>query len=207
VTFDDASSPTPIGSFPFARTNVSLTVSDGTNSDSDIAAINIVDTIPPAISCPANIVADATMPSGAIVNYSNPTATDSCMVQSVACVAPSGSTFGVGTNTVQCTVIDGANHSAACSFTVRVKSPAEQAGELIDTINGLPGVKDSTKHSFSVKLEAALAAIAAGHTSACGNLQALMQAVQARAGKELTDVQAADLIVDITRIRAALGCK
>ncbi len=208
VTFDDASSPTPIGGFPFAQTNVSLTVSDGTNSDSDVAAISIVDTIAPVISCPANIVADATMPSGAIVNYSSPTATDSCKVQSVACVAPSGSTFGVGTNTVQCTVLDRANHSAACSFTIRVKSPAEQAGELIDTINGLPGVNDSTKHSFIVKLEAALAAIAAGNTSAaCGNLQALMQAVQARAGKELTHAQAADLIVDITRIRAALGCQ
>lgn len=34
-----------------------------------------------------------------------------------------------------------------------------------------------------------------------------MQAVQAQAGKELTDAQAADLIVDITQIRAALGCQ
>ena len=83
VTFDDATSATPIGSFPFAQTNVSLTVSDGTNSDSDVATIKIVDTIAPTIACPANVVADATMPSGAIVNYPSPTAADSCSANDV----------------------------------------------------------------------------------------------------------------------------
>jgi hypothetical protein len=207
ITFDDSSTATPVGSFPLAQTVVTLTVSDSAGSNSDTVNVTIVDTIAPTIACPANVVIDAKTPGGALVDYPNPTAADSCGVRSVSCVPASGSTFPIGTNTVQCTVADGASHTATCSFTVRVKSPAEQLADLVAKINGLAGVKGATKNSFIVKVEAALAALAGGNTTtACSTLQALMQAVQAQAAKELTAAQSADLIADISRIRAALGC-
>ena len=173
-------------------------MTDPVGSNSDTVNVTIVDTIAPTIACPANVVVDATATSGAVASYSAPNAADSCSVRSVACVAPSGSTFPVGTNTVQCTVSDFASHTASCSFTVNVKSPAEQAADLIAQINGLPGVQDGAKSSFIAKLNAAIAAIASGNAKpACNVLQALLNAVQA---------QAASLVADITRIRAALGC-
>ena len=88
-----------------------------------------------------------------------------------------------------------------------MKSPAEQAADLIAKINGLPGVQDGAKSSFIAKLNAAIAAIASGNAKpACNVLQALLNAVQAQAGKQITAAQAASLVADITRIRAALGC-
>lgn len=152
-------------------------------------------------------MADATAPGGALVSYSSPNAADSCSVRSVACVAASGSNFPSGTSTVQCTVSDNANHTASCGFTVKVKSPAEQAADLITKINGWPGVQGGTKNSFTSKLEAAIARMTAGNTkAACNDLGALMNAVQAQAGKGISAAQAADLLADITRIRGALGC-
>jgi hypothetical protein len=38
----------------------------------------------------------------------------------IACVAPSGSAFPIGTTTVTCTAIDAAGRTASCSFTVTV---------------------------------------------------------------------------------------
>ena len=186
---------------------MTLTVSDPAGSDSDSVTVNIVDTIAPTIACPANVVVDATAPGGAAVSYPPPTAADGCSVPESCATHRPGACFPSGPTRVQCTATDNANHAASCSFTVRVKSPAEQAADLIVKINGLPGVQDGVKNSLVVKLDAVRAALALGNsTSACAELQALASAVQAQAGKQLTAAQAADLLVDITRIRAALGC-
>jgi hypothetical protein len=112
----------------------------------------------------------------------------------------------ISTTPVQCTVSDFANHSAACSFTVQVKGPAEQADDLIDIINGLAGVGDGIKNSLVAKLTAAIAAITNERPAACAMLQALASEVEAQSGKELTTAQAAELVERIARMRAALGC-
>ena len=67
-----------------------------------------------SVTCPANITTPATGPSGAVVNYPPATPTGSCGVLNYS--VPSGSTFPVGTTTVNVT---GAN-AATCSFTVTV---------------------------------------------------------------------------------------
>jgi len=207
VAFEDATAERPLGSFALGQTGVTLTVNDPAGSDSDSVTVNIVDTIAPTIACPANVVVDATAPGGAAVSYPPPTAVDGCSVPRVVCDPSAGSLFPVGTNSVQCTATDNSSHVASCSFTVKVKSPAEQAADLIVKINGLPGVQDGVKNGLVVKLDAVRAALALGNTtSACAELQALASTVQAQAGKQLTAAQAADLLVDITRIRAALGC-
>ena len=206
VTFDDPSAATPTGSFPLAQSAVSLTVSDPAGSDTDDLFVTILDTLPPTIACGANVVVDATSPAGATVSYAAPVAEDRCSVRSVICAAASGSVFPIGTTPVQCTVSDFANHSAACSFSVQVKGPAEQAQDLIDIINGLAGVGDGIKNSLVAKLTAAIAAITNERPAACAMLQALASEVEAQSGKELTTAQAAELVERIARMRAALGC-
>ncbi len=207
VIFDESTASTPIGRFPLAHTPVTLTVSQSGGSNTDTVAVNVVDTVAPTIACPANIVVDATMPAGALVRYPGPAATDSCSVRSVVCAAPSGSSFPIGSNIVQCGVADYANHSAACRFTVKVKAPAEQITDLIARIEALPGVRPGTKNSFIAKLESALASLARGHTTpACDKLRALLHEVNAQAGRGLTPAQAAELTAIVTRIRGALAC-
>jgi hypothetical protein len=208
IAFDDPNSPTPTGGFPLGGTAVALTVKDSAGSDSDVVTVTVADIIAPTIDCPANVVADSTMPAGAAVNYPAPTASDSCGVSSLVCAPASGSIFPIGTTTAQCTVTDAGSHTATCSFTVKVKSPAEQTADLIVKVSGLPGVKAATINSLVVKLEAAQAAMAAGkQRPACGKLLDFINEVNAqRDKKQLTEAQAADLIADATRIRAALGC-
>jgi hypothetical protein len=83
--------------------------------------VTVRDTTPPVLSLPANITAEATGPSGAAVSYSA-TATD--LVDGsrpVTCDHASGSTFPLGTTTVQCTATDTHNNTANGSFTVTVR--------------------------------------------------------------------------------------
>jgi hypothetical protein len=84
--------------------------------------INVTpDTVPPTITCPANITTPATSAAGAVVTYPAATATDNCAA-TVACVPASGSPFPVGTTPVTCTARDCAGNTAACTFTVTVNA-------------------------------------------------------------------------------------
>jgi hypothetical protein len=207
ITFDDSASPTPIGGFPLDETPVTLTVADSAGSDSEEVVVKVVDTIAPTIHCPADLVVNAIAPTGAPVVYPAPSAADSCSVSSVVCGPASGDIFAVGTTTVQCAVTDGAGHADACSFTVEVKSPAEQVADLIDQVKALSNVAVGTRNSLLTKLEDALNALINGRTmSACGKLKDFLGEVSAMSGKKLTEAQAGELIADGTRIREAAGC-
>lgn len=74
---------------------------------------------------PGNISVAATGPSGAVVTYTPPTATDEgggTPSATVMCSPASGSTFPIGTTTVTCTATDGddTNSPVTASFTVTV---------------------------------------------------------------------------------------
>ena len=63
-----------------------------------------VDIIPPTVIPPPNQVVETEGPSGAVVNYPPPTATDNVGVTvGPTCSPPSGSLFPVGTTVVDCT--------------------------------------------------------------------------------------------------------
>jgi hypothetical protein len=78
------------------------------------------DTAPPVLSLPADIAAEATGPNGAQVNYiaSANDAVDGPV--SVNCTPASGSTFPLGTTTVNCSASDAAGNTANGSFNVTV---------------------------------------------------------------------------------------
>ncbi|MEW6127481.1 MAG: HYR domain-containing protein, partial [Acidobacteriota bacterium] len=53
-----------------------------------------------------------------VVNYPAPQVSDNCPGESVVCVPPSGSCFGLGVTTVSCTATDGSGNTASCAFVV-----------------------------------------------------------------------------------------
>jgi hypothetical protein len=117
VTCDHASGST----FPLGTTTVQCTASDTRNNTAQGSfTVTVRDTTPPALSLPANITAEATSPAGADTSYS---ATSNDLVDGsrpVTCDRASGSTFPLGTTTVQCTASDTRNNVAHGSFTVTV---------------------------------------------------------------------------------------
>ncbi|MBK9316292.1 MAG: HYR domain-containing protein [Acidobacteria bacterium] len=104
--------------------SIVLTVTDskGASTSTTAQAVLVKDSTPPVISnVPGNILTAATSPSGALVSFSLPTATD--LVDGAVTVTPnkaSGSLFPVGTTTVTFTAKDSRNNTATASFTVTV---------------------------------------------------------------------------------------
>lgn len=87
-----------------------------------------------------------------------------------------------------------------------VESPVEAATNLLTTIGGF-SLPDGTFTSLQAKLNAGLAALAAGNKSAaCTAFQDLINATSAQSGKKLTEAQATIIIDEATRVRAIIGC-
>jgi hypothetical protein len=165
----------------------------------------VVDAEHPSISCPAPIVVDAVSPLGAAVVFA-PNASDNCSVATLTSAPPSGSVFAIGTTSVTSTTTDPAGNGASCTFTIHVKSAAEQVADLVAAVEGL-AIKPGIKNALLVKLNAALASLAASHmAAACGELMAFINLVEAQAGKAISSGDAAALINAATRIRAVIGC-
>jgi hypothetical protein len=103
---------------------IQYTASDGAHTATATRTVNVVDTTPPSISCPADVVVSLPPNSNAttaVVNYPAVTASDSCSSGvSVVSSPPSGSVFPVGSTTVNATANDGNGHTASCSFHVIV---------------------------------------------------------------------------------------
>lgn len=110
-------SPVPGSIFPLGDTVVTCPSGNFT--------ISVVDTTPPSLTLPDNIITVATGPAGAAVAY---TATASDLVDgsvTVTCTPPSGSTFAIGITTVNCSATDSRDNTATGSFLVQVNSEGE----------------------------------------------------------------------------------
>ena len=108
--------------FPIGTTTVTVTATDAhSNTATRTFTVTVQDTTPPVINPPANIVAEATGPSGAVVAF---TATATDLVDGSVAVnssAASGSTFPIGTTTVTLTATDAHSNTATRTFTVTVQ--------------------------------------------------------------------------------------
>lgn len=78
------------------------------------------DDTPPEIECPADIIVDVKNSCSDIVEFNVEVKDEDTNVK-VSCSPSSGSTFPVGTTTVNCTATDSSENSASCSFTVTVQ--------------------------------------------------------------------------------------
>lgn len=113
--------PASGSTFPLGISSVSLSATDAAgNIATQTLLVSVVDTTPPTLTVPANITAEATSASGAVVSFSA-TATDLVTASPAITysVAP-GSTFPLGATTVNVTATDAAGNVAKGSFTVTV---------------------------------------------------------------------------------------
>lgn len=167
------------------------------------------DTTPPVLSLPGNLTVDATSTTGAIVTY-NMTATDPDNATSsltLTCAPASGSTFPIGTTTVNCSAADPAGNQAAGSFTVTVLGAADQLSNLIATMDGF-NLQPGVSNSLDAKLAAANdSAVQRPNTAAaCNQLGAIINEAQAESGNMLTAQQANQLIAAAAQVQATLSC-
>jgi streptogramin lyase len=166
------------------------------------AAVTLVDLTPPVLTLPAPILVAATGPDGAAVVYTA-TATDNVGTSPVVSCSPaSGSTFAIGTTTVDCTAMAPFETTGTGSFTVHVEGAAEQLADLAAAVAGVgPG------SSLADKIGNAQTMLGNDDVAgACGVLGAFIHEVNAQTGKKISPESAASLVGDATRIETVLGC-
>jgi hypothetical protein len=83
--------------------------------------------VPPVLSTPGNLVAEATGPLGAAVAYSVTAKDSSGASLAVSCAPASGSTFALGHTSVSCSAADKQGNTSRASFDVQVRDTTPPA--------------------------------------------------------------------------------
>lgn len=136
-------SPASGSTFALGDTTVTCSSTDShSNTGSSTFNVKVQDTTGPTLHLPANINALATSAAGAAVSY---TATADDLVDTSVtptCTPASGTTFAVGTTTVNCSATDDSGNTTTGSFTVTVSfgwngffAPVDNNG-VLNTIKG-----------------------------------------------------------------------
>jgi len=119
-------------------------------------------TDPPQIACPADVTVREVTGTSQDVTYTAAATTAGAPPVSVTCTPPSGSSFALGTTTVNCVARDAQAREAACSFRVTVNGFALAAKRFLaagDSLtvgeNGLPSFVD-LPNAYPTKLQASL---------------------------------------------------
>jgi hypothetical protein len=110
------------------------------NQSAGSFTVTVVDTTPPALAPHADVIVHQQSPSGAVVDYTLPTAGDNGDPDpSVSCTPSSGSTFTLGTTKITCSAVDGSgNESAPAEFNVVVQQgPTPDKPVLVPNVGGL----------------------------------------------------------------------
>ncbi|WP_254627714.1 HYR domain-containing protein [Myxococcus sp. CA040A] len=116
-------SPLSGSTLPLGDTTVTATAEDAAGNRATCTfLVTVRDTTPPTVTCPVNMVVEATAPSGALVTYPAATASDAVTASpTVTYSPPSGSTLPLGDTTVTATAEDAAGNRATCTFLVTVR--------------------------------------------------------------------------------------
>lgn len=133
----------PGDAFSKGTTTVTYVFKDVANNQISCSFDVVVeDNTPPVLTCPENVVVveNPASSGSATVNYPAATATDNCSgVGAVQYSQASGTSFPIGTTTVNVSVTDAAGNPATCSFTVTV-NPACQitppANIIVNAVSG-----------------------------------------------------------------------
>jgi hypothetical protein len=97
-----------------------VVTNSGGSITSAVAILTVLDTNPPVVICPTNLLRNTDSGQcSALVTFSV-TATNDCAVVSLNVTPPSGSVFPKGTNVVNCVAVDCGGNSNTCTFTVTV---------------------------------------------------------------------------------------
>jgi len=133
ITWDDDTLEQPTGNFPMGTTEVTLTVSDGFYTVTDVIEVTVEDTTAPVISCPANITVECVSHFGTPIDdpqlvpfFTGASAVDACdTTPAITNNAPL--VFALGTTTVTFTATDDDGNFSTCMADVIVEdtSPPE----------------------------------------------------------------------------------
>jgi gliding motility-associated-like protein len=148
VTSPATSSATPGATYPSGTTTVVYSATDFSGNTATCSfEINVIETVPPVITCPANFTVEIKGTAcDTIVNWIPATATDNCpgfVSVSVSGNLIPGVSLPGGTSVIRYTAVDLSGNTATCSFVIAVK-------ELVKpTIQCPPNVSvsvDNTMH-------------------------------------------------------------
>jgi microsomal dipeptidase-like Zn-dependent dipeptidase len=115
-------SPASGSTITVGQKTVTCTATDSANNSvTKSFMVTVRDKDKPVVTTPANITAEATAPGGAVVTFTASASDPESGPLTATCVPASGSTFGIGTNVVTCTAIDGAGNPGSSSFNVTVR--------------------------------------------------------------------------------------
>ncbi|MDE1876827.1 MAG: HYR domain-containing protein, partial [Thaumarchaeota archaeon] len=114
--------PSSGSTFALGSTTINCAVTDKAGNTATASfQVLVQDTMPPTIKLPGTITQEATGPSGAPVTFSA-TATDIVDgTDPVTCTPSSGSTFALGSTTINCSSTDAHGNTATGSFQVSVR--------------------------------------------------------------------------------------
>ncbi len=108
--------------FPLGTTTVTCKATDAHgNSDSESFKVTVRDTTPPLVTVPAAKTVEATGPAGAAVSFAASAADLVDGPLTPTCSPASGSTFPLGTSTVNCKATDTHGNTGTASFKVTVR--------------------------------------------------------------------------------------
>jgi hypothetical protein len=142
VSFSQASGTV----FPLGTTTVTVSATDAAgNSVSGTFTVTVRDTTPPVLTLPANLVLEATSPNGAVATFSA-TAYDIVSGSLTVSLSPiSGTTFPLGTTTVNASAQDTAGNVTTGSFTVTVR---DTTAPTISSVTATPNTLGPVNHKM-----------------------------------------------------------
>jgi hypothetical protein len=118
-------SPPSGATFPKGVLTVNCTASNSAGTAQCTFTVTVNDTEPPSLLCPGNITTNvAAGVTNAVVSFTLGDADDNCPGGSLTVIPPSGSTFPLGSNTVNATMVDASGNTNTCSFKIIVTTAA-----------------------------------------------------------------------------------
>jgi ELWxxDGT repeat protein len=175
--------------FPFGETVVTATATDASgNSATCTFSVTVHDTLAPVLSCPTDVIAEATDASGASVSYAPATASDAVTAAPELTYSQgSGTVFVLGTTGVTVTARDAAGNTASCAFNVIVRDttapsltcPTEVIAEATDASGTAVGYLPATASDAVTASPVFTYSQASGTTFPVGTTRVLVTATDA----------------------------
>lgn len=166
-----------------------------------------VDSTPPVLILPANMTVVADSLNETIVTYTVSASDNTDPSVEVTCDPASGSSFLVGTTTVNCAATDSAGNTIHGSFDITVITPADAVIALLEEVEENIG-----ESSAAATLKQIASLLTDGNTNndgaVCNKLNAFIGIVQQKRDQgKLTEDEANGLISQAQIIQASLACE
>jgi Calx-beta domain/HYR domain len=164
-----------------------------------------MDSEPPVLMLPGTVAVDATTPAGAVVIYSASATDNLDQDPTVSCTPASGSTFPIGSTTVNCSATDDAGNVANGTFIVQVRGASELIQALATKTDRFVDLPQFAL-PLQLWLQVAARALPGRPAEACRALEQYSQVAGNAPLRLLTVAEKAELLADAQRIRGVIPC-